>query len=645
MIEVENLSKIYGSTLAIEDVSFSVGAGEILGFLGPNGAGKTTTMRILTGYLPASSGTAKIAGYEVHQDSMAVRQRIGYLPETLPLYPDMTVEGYLHFVARLKLVSPGDRSRQVYEAMRRCNLMEKDKVLIRKLSKGYRQRVGIAQAIVHNPPVIILDEPTSALDPRQIIEVRNLIKSLAGDHTVVLSTHILSEASATCTQVAIINRGKMVAIDSQDNLMGKLSQGSGYELELETDPEDKPRIVQIIQGLKGVRSVETISTENPPARHSYVLKVLCETEAELAPQIVAALASAEVNLSEMRRTRASLEDVFLQLTEEAETSSLVLEEGDRYRADGEKQPLADSENNSPEVYAIAGDRSALPDTSEEPPATAEEPAEKSAEVEEKADREQLATATGSPATGSRRGFFSWPWGRARATDKKKETASGNSQELITRDSIPSPGSLEEGIDEPEREAAYPSNLADSSATRSEESQLEATAKNAEAKNAEELAEKVSEVEEVDDSLKEDLWKDSSGSASGEIESKPEIGQKNPEPEAAAGQGSKPEEGPVSFGEDKESGVASGEIEAGQELESNLTSSSQSPEESEDLEYLEGYPAIDKKGRGWFGWWPWGRRSKTPPEPPEADEKIEPETNSETPEKGAEKISAKPSNES
>ena len=640
MIEVENLSKIYGSTLAIEDVSFSVGAGEILGFLGPNGAGKTTTMRILTGYLPASRGTAKIAGYEVHQDSMAVRQRIGYLPETLPLYPDMTVEGYLHFVARLKLVSPGDRSRQVYEAMQRCNLMEKDKVLIRKLSKGYRQRVGIAQAIVHNPPVIILDEPTSALDPRQIIEVRNLIKSLAGDHTVVLSTHILSEASATCTQVAIINRGKMVAMDSLDNMMGKLSQGSGYELEIEEGLQEKTRIVQIIQDLKGVRSVETISTENPAKQDSYVLRVLCETEAELAPQIVAALGSAEVNLSEMRRTRASLEDVFLQLTAEAESSSLLLEEGDRDKADGEKQPISDSENNSPEAKAIAPEQSALPDTADiERPEAGEE----AAELEAKAEPEQIV-----PATGSRRGFFSWPWGRAKTTDKKKEAASGNSQELIVRDSIPSPGSSSEDSDEPAREVAYPSNLADESATRSEESELEATAKNAEAKNIEELAAKVSEAEETDDSLKEDLWRHSSGSASGEIESKLEIGQNNPEPETADRQIPEPEERPVSLEEDKESGVASREIEAGRELESNLSSSSQSPKEPEKPEKPEkpeDSPATDNKGQGRFGWWPWGRRSKTPPEPPEADEKIEPEASSDTPEEGADKISAKASNES
>ena len=524
MIEVENLSKTYGSTLAIEDVSFSVGAGEILGFLGPNGAGKTTTMRILSGYLPATRGTAKIAGYEVHQDSIAVRQRIGYLPETLPLYPDMTVEGYLHFVARLKLVSPGDRSRQVYETMQRCNLLEKDKVLIRKLSRGYRQRVGIAQAIVHNPPVIILDEPTSALDPRQIIEVRNLIKSLAGDHTIVLSTHILSEASATCTQVAIIDRGKMVAIDSLDNMMGQLSQSSGYELEIDGDPENHLPVVQIIQELKGVRSVEMISKDLPKKADSkplgYLLRVLCETGEELAPQIVGALASAGVNLSEMRRTRASLESVFLQLTAEAEASSLLREEGDRNLADGDKKPIEDSENNSSEANAVTGDPGASESAQdrESPEATEklgaeldekpieepveelgekpiEEPVEELGETQEKADQEEQAKAKGRS-----RGFFSWFWGRRKDRDKNKESSSGDSQESnLGRDSIPSAPGLEQGSEELPKDTS-PSNLGDESGSSSKRSKLEATA------NSEEPAAKVSESKDIEDSLTEDLWK-------------------------------------------------------------------------------------------------------------------------------------------
>ena len=172
MIEVEHLSKIYGSTTAITDVTFSVEPGEILGFLGPNGAGKTTTMRILAGYLPATSGTAKIAGYDVHDHSLLVRQQIGYLPETPPLYPEMTVEGFLHFVARIKGVSSGDRGAKVTAAINRCNLEDKRQVIIRKLSKGYRQRVGLAQALIHDPKVLILDEPTSGLDPNQLADIR-----------------------------------------------------------------------------------------------------------------------------------------------------------------------------------------------------------------------------------------------------------------------------------------------------------------------------------------------------------------------------------------------------------------------------------------------------------------------------------------
>ena len=232
MIEVEQLSKLYGTSPAIQDVSFTVKKGEILGFLGPNGAGKTTTMRILTGYLPATSGTARVAGFDVHDDSMAVRQRIGYLPETPPLYPEMTVEGFLHFVARIKGVAAGDRTERVKIAMTRCNLLEKRKILIRKLSKGFRQRVGIAQAIVHDPPVIILDEPTVGLDPRQIIDVRNLIKSLAGDHTIILSTHILPEVKMTCDRITIINRGQVVATNSPSELVSQLQGSTQYELDV-----------------------------------------------------------------------------------------------------------------------------------------------------------------------------------------------------------------------------------------------------------------------------------------------------------------------------------------------------------------------------------------------------------------------------
>lgn len=313
MIEVEHLSKFYGSHPALSDLSFAVETGEILGLLGPNGAGKTTTMRILSGYLPASTGKARVAGYDVHAQSMAVRQRIGYLPETPPLYTEMTVEAYLHFVAQLKGIRAGDRPRQVDETLARCGLGERRSTIIGKLSKGYRQRVGIAQAIVHDPPVIILDEPTVGLDPRQIIEVRELIKSLAGRHTVVLSTHILPEVSMTCSKVTIINRGKLVTTNTPEQLMAELASGSGYELEV---AGDRDRALRVLQGLPGVRSVQvldrSLGNESDGDRLCYSLDA--ENPTDLGPQVAIALVQAGLDLHEMRRTRASLEDVFLRLT-------------------------------------------------------------------------------------------------------------------------------------------------------------------------------------------------------------------------------------------------------------------------------------------------------------------------------------------
>jgi ABC-2 type transport system ATP-binding protein len=315
MIEVEHLSKIYGSTPAITDVTFSVEPGEILGLLGPNGAGKTTTMRILAGYLPATNGNARIAGYDVHENSLAVRQRIGYLPETPPLYPDMTVEGFLHFVARIKGVPAGDCPNKVTAAIERCNLEDKRRVIIRKLSKGYRQRVGIAQAIVHDPPAIILDEPTVGLDPRQIIEVRNLIKSLAGTHTIILSTHILPEVSMTCSRVAIINRGKVVATNTPENLMTQLTGGSGYELEIEGEAALAKQVLQKVAGVSLIESIPTAGGHQPQENRAY-LRVISQPGKEPGKDIATTLVRAGFGLHELRRVNATLEDVFLQLTTE-----------------------------------------------------------------------------------------------------------------------------------------------------------------------------------------------------------------------------------------------------------------------------------------------------------------------------------------
>ncbi|MBD2681111.1 MULTISPECIES: ABC transporter ATP-binding protein [Nostoc] len=315
MIEVEHLSKIYGSTPAITDVTFNVEPGEILGLLGPNGAGKTTTMRILAGYLPATDGNARIAGYDVHENSLAVRQRIGYLPETPPLYPEMTVEAFLHFVAQIKGVPAGDRNQKVTGAIERCNLEDKRRVIIRKLSKGYRQRVGIAQAIVHDPPAIILDEPTVGLDPRQIIEVRNLIKSLAGTHTIILSTHILPEVSMTCSRVAIINRGKVVATNTPENLMTQLTGGSGYEVEIEGEAALAKQVLQNIAGVSLVESIPTAGGHQPQANRAY-LRVISQPGKEPGKDIATTLVRAGFGLHELRRVNATLEDVFLQLTTE-----------------------------------------------------------------------------------------------------------------------------------------------------------------------------------------------------------------------------------------------------------------------------------------------------------------------------------------
>ncbi|MEL6779954.1 MAG: ABC transporter ATP-binding protein [Cyanobacteria bacterium J06597_16] len=309
MIEVDHLSKTYGSTAAIKDVSFTVEPGEILGFLGPNGAGKTTTMRILTGYLPATGGTARVAGKDVHADSMAVRQSIGYLPETPPLYPEMTVEGFLYFVARIKGVPAGELAGRVTSAIERCNLPEKRSVIIRKLSKGFRQRVGIAQAIVHNPPVIVLDEPTVGLDPRQIIEVRNLIKSLAGEHTIILSTHILPEVSATCDRITIINQGKIIATDSPEHLTARISGQSGYWVELAGQVESSLSVLRAVPGVMGVSPMDTDELAAGHVRY----QVTTGTE-DVGGAIARAVVTAGLELFELSRNRASLEDVFMDLT-------------------------------------------------------------------------------------------------------------------------------------------------------------------------------------------------------------------------------------------------------------------------------------------------------------------------------------------
>lgn len=314
MIEVDHLTKSYGKNLAVNDISFTVGKGEILGFLGPNGAGKTTTMRILTGYLPATTGSARIAGFDVFEQSMEVRRRIGYLPENPPLYTDMNVHGYLEFVGRIKGVQGADLSKQVERSLELANLTQKKNEFIKRLSRGFRQRVGIAQAIVHNPDVVILDEPTVGLDPKQIIEVRKLIKGLAGEHTIILSTHILPEASQTCDRVVIINKGRIAAVDTPENLTTQLKGAERVQMEVKGEEET---LREAIEQVEGVTKFDVSSLDS-----SQHLKAIVESEPgiDLRGKLATAVIAKGLELFELRAVSLSLEDIFLQLTTEEETS-------------------------------------------------------------------------------------------------------------------------------------------------------------------------------------------------------------------------------------------------------------------------------------------------------------------------------------
>ncbi len=310
MIEVEHLTKSYGSGRAVNDISFTVNRGEILGFLGPNGAGKTTTMRILTGYLPATSGTARIAGFDVFEQSMEVRKRIGYLPEQPPLYPEMSVADYLTFVARIKGIEADRVNSRVQEAMRLTNVEDRRDMLIRKLSRGYKQRVGIAQAIVHNPDVVILDEPTVGLDPNQIGEVRKLIKSLAGEHTIILSTHILPEVEVTCDRVVIINKGQIVAEGTPQSLSSQRSGGQRIHLEVKGGDAELRAALEPVPGVSHIEIEPVESTDR--------LSVTLENDSgeDLRHRLAADLIGRGFELYELRAVNLSLEDIFRQLTTE-----------------------------------------------------------------------------------------------------------------------------------------------------------------------------------------------------------------------------------------------------------------------------------------------------------------------------------------
>jgi gliding motility-associated transport system ATP-binding protein len=312
VIEVDQLTKRYGSVKAIDNVSFRVEKGEILGFLGPNGAGKTTTMRILTCFLPATEGTARVGGFDVFTQPMEVKRRIGYLPENPPLYDELTVDSYLEFVAKIKGVDSTIRSKRIAEVKDRVSIQEYSGTVIKHLSKGYRQRVGLAQALVHDPEVLILDEPTVGLDPNQITDVRNLIKSLAGNHTVILSTHILPEVGITCQRVVIINKGRIAAVDTPENLTRQL-QGSDRILLIARGPE--AAIKGKIQEIQGVLRIESVK---PDGDGHCEFSIDTELKRDLRSQIARKIVESGYELLELKTSSMSLEEVFLQLTTKEE---------------------------------------------------------------------------------------------------------------------------------------------------------------------------------------------------------------------------------------------------------------------------------------------------------------------------------------
>lgn len=310
MIEVQNLTKYYGRKAAIRNVSFFVNKGEILGFLGPNAAGKTTTMRIITCYMPATEGTAKVGGFDVFENPVEVRKKIGYLPENPPLYTDMSVEAYLRFVGKIKGIDGSELSKKIDRVTEVTNIDNVRRDLIAKLSKGYRQRVALAQALIHDPEVLILDEPTIGLDPKQIIEVRELIKSLSDAHTVILSTHILPEVSMTCERVVIIDKGRVVAEDTPENLTSKLKGSELLHVEVEGPAGEVKESIEKLKGVTRVRLSE--GARQGRAVYNVESKLGYDVRKELARAVV----ENNWGLLELRPVGMSLEEIFLHLTTE-----------------------------------------------------------------------------------------------------------------------------------------------------------------------------------------------------------------------------------------------------------------------------------------------------------------------------------------
>jgi ABC-2 type transport system ATP-binding protein len=312
MIKVTQLTKRYARTIAVDEISFEVAKGQIVGFLGPNGAGKTTTMRMLTCFLPPSSGTATVAGFDVLEQPLEVKKRIGYLPETPPIYPEMETSEYLRFVGELKGLSGADLDKRIDYVCGRCAIVDVKNKLLGKLSKGYRQRVGLAQAIIHNPDVLILDEPTAGLDPKQINQTRDLIKDLAGEHTIILSTHILPEVEQTCEQVIIINKGKLAATDSVRNLRARARGAKSVLVEVAgRQGSFEPLLVQ--QKLEQVNGVSRVLCKEQVDTHA-VFEVESNRGSFVRGDVARAIVQSGWDLNELRPAAMSLEEVFLQLT-------------------------------------------------------------------------------------------------------------------------------------------------------------------------------------------------------------------------------------------------------------------------------------------------------------------------------------------
>src|SRR5271165_1558278 len=312
MITVKELTKRYARNTAVDHISFEIQKGQIVGFLGPNGAGKTTTMRMLTCFMPPTAGTATVAGFDVLEEPMEVKKRIGYLPETPPLYPEMEVHEYLTFVGKLKGLRGGDVRKRVDYVIERCSVSDVRTKLISKLSKGYRQRVGLAQAIIHNPDVLILDEPTAGLDPKQINETRDLIRDLAGEHTILLSTHILPEVEQTCEYVVIINKGKLVATDTVHNLQNRARGGESVLVEVagRDGSLDGSAVQRRLEQVAGVSRV--VPKHSTGARFTYEVESL--KDHSVRADVARAVVESGWDLNELRSAAMTLEEVFLQLT-------------------------------------------------------------------------------------------------------------------------------------------------------------------------------------------------------------------------------------------------------------------------------------------------------------------------------------------